>query len=164
MFFIAADWLDGAAIRLRGKQTGFIAEIVAEKHHQLIQQINLSSSFVFLFVTIPSRYFKYGCQGSDQFSSQERLGFQGCSPLPRVWYVGMQLFIGGVMIWRWRFLFASTFVILIITAANQGAIIRKYHLHMCRQCFRERAEDIGFVKVRESIKLSQLFEIWMLDF
>ena len=31
--------------------------------------------------------------------------------------------------------------------ANQGAIIRKYHLHMCRQCFRERAEDIGFVKV-----------------
>ena len=32
--------------------------------------------------------------------------------------------------------------------ANQGAIIRKYHLHMCRQCFRERAEDIGFVKVR----------------
>ena len=35
--------------------------------------------------------------------------------------------------------------------ANQGAIIRKYHLHMCRQCFRERAEDIGFVKVRTNL-------------
>ena len=31
---------------------------------------------------------------------------------------------------------------------NQQAIIRKYHLNMCRQCFRERATDIGFVKVR----------------
>eukprot|EP01035_Chromulina_nebulosa_P035361 gene35361-47516_t len=30
--------------------------------------------------------------------------------------------------------------------ANQLAIIRKYHLNMCRQCFRERAIDIGFVK------------------
>ncbi len=30
---------------------------------------------------------------------------------------------------------------------NGHAIIRKYHLDMCRQCFRERAEDIGFVKV-----------------
>ena len=30
---------------------------------------------------------------------------------------------------------------------NQCAIIRKYHLDMCRQCFRERALDIGFVKV-----------------
>ena len=32
--------------------------------------------------------------------------------------------------------------------ANPSAIIRKYHLDMCRQCFRERALDIGFVKVR----------------
>jgi small subunit ribosomal protein S29e len=31
--------------------------------------------------------------------------------------------------------------------ANQQAIIRKYHIDMCRQCFRERAEDIGFIKV-----------------
>ena len=31
--------------------------------------------------------------------------------------------------------------------ANPHAIIRKYHLDMCRQCFRERAEDIGFIKV-----------------
>eukprot|EP01038_Epipyxis_sp_PR26KG_P004691 gene4691-6588_t len=30
--------------------------------------------------------------------------------------------------------------------ANHYAIIRKYHLDMCRQCFRERAIDIGFVK------------------
>ena len=34
-----------------------------------------------------------------------------------------------------------------IIAANPSAIIRKYHLDMCRQCFRERALDIGFVKV-----------------
>ncbi|EEY58024.1 uncharacterized protein PITG_00631 [Phytophthora infestans T30-4] len=25
-------------------------------------------------------------------------------------------------------------------------LIRKYHLDMCRRCFRERATDIGFVK------------------
>ena len=30
--------------------------------------------------------------------------------------------------------------------ANQGAIIRKYGIMMCRQCFRERAPDIGFQK------------------
>ena len=32
--------------------------------------------------------------------------------------------------------------------ANPHGIIRKYHLDMCRQCFRERALDIGFMKVR----------------
>lgn len=31
--------------------------------------------------------------------------------------------------------------------ANPSAIIRKYHIDMCRQCFRERARDIGFTKV-----------------
>jgi small subunit ribosomal protein S29e len=31
--------------------------------------------------------------------------------------------------------------------ANPHAIIRKYNLDMCRQCFRERAKDIGFMKV-----------------
>jgi hypothetical protein len=30
---------------------------------------------------------------------------------------------------------------------NQWAIIRKYNLNICRQCFREYAKDIGFVKV-----------------
>ena len=34
-----------------------------------------------------------------------------------------------------------------VTIANQKAIIRKHHLDICRQCFRERANDIGFVKV-----------------
>lgn len=38
--------------------------------------------------------------------------------------------------------------------ANPSAIIRKYHLDMCRQCFRERAIDIGFVKVWLNIYLS----------
>jgi small subunit ribosomal protein S29e len=30
--------------------------------------------------------------------------------------------------------------------ANQCGIIRKYGIDTCRQCFRERAIDIGFVK------------------
>ncbi len=30
--------------------------------------------------------------------------------------------------------------------ANQHGIIRKYHLNMCRQCFRCYAKDIGFIK------------------
>jgi small subunit ribosomal protein S29e len=32
--------------------------------------------------------------------------------------------------------------------SNQGGIIRKYNLNICRQCFREYANDIGFIKVR----------------
>lgn len=31
---------------------------------------------------------------------------------------------------------------------NGHGIIRKYGLNICRQCFREKAADIGFVKVR----------------
>ncbi len=31
--------------------------------------------------------------------------------------------------------------------SNQGGIIRKYSLNICRQCFREYSKDIGFVKV-----------------
>jgi len=30
--------------------------------------------------------------------------------------------------------------------SNQGAIIRKYGLNICRQCFRQYANDIGFIK------------------
>eukprot|EP00512_Aurantiochytrium_limacinum_P005175 CAMPEP_0171498094 /NCGR_PEP_ID=MMETSP0958-20121227/7651_1 /TAXON_ID=87120 /ORGANISM="Aurantiochytrium limacinum, Strain ATCCMYA-1381" /LENGTH=54 /DNA_ID=CAMNT_0012032439 /DNA_START=282 /DNA_END=446 /DNA_ORIENTATION=+ len=32
--------------------------------------------------------------------------------------------------------------------ASRSGLIRKYHLNMCRQCFRERATDIGFKKYR----------------
>lgn len=32
--------------------------------------------------------------------------------------------------------------------SNGHAIIRKYGLNICRQCFREYATDIGFIKVR----------------
>ena len=32
--------------------------------------------------------------------------------------------------------------------SNNHAIVRKYGLNICRQCFREKAADIGFVKVR----------------
>ncbi|PWN89930.1 putative RPS29B-ribosomal protein S29.e.B [Acaromyces ingoldii] len=31
---------------------------------------------------------------------------------------------------------------------NGGGIIRKYGLDICRQCFREKADAIGFVKMR----------------
>lgn len=33
------------------------------------------------------------------------------------------------------------------TCGNNNGIIRKYGLNMCRQCFRQYAGDIGFVKV-----------------
>jgi ribosomal protein S14 len=32
--------------------------------------------------------------------------------------------------------------------AHRAGLIRKYGLNICRQCFREKATDIGFVKVR----------------
>lgn len=31
--------------------------------------------------------------------------------------------------------------------AHQAGLIRKYGLNICRQCFREKSADIGFVKV-----------------
>ncbi|TLD26850.1 hypothetical protein PspLS_05344 [Pyricularia sp. CBS 133598] len=31
---------------------------------------------------------------------------------------------------------------------HRAGLIRKYGLDICRQCFREKAADIGFVKVR----------------
>jgi small subunit ribosomal protein S29e len=33
------------------------------------------------------------------------------------------------------------------TCGNAHGLIRKYGIHMCRQCFRQYAGDIGFVKV-----------------
>ena len=35
--------------------------------------------------------------------------------------------------------------------SNQHAIIRKYNIMICRQCFREYAKDIGFVKVGQDV-------------
>ncbi|ORY36384.1 40S ribosomal protein S29 [Rhizoclosmatium globosum] len=32
--------------------------------------------------------------------------------------------------------------------SHQAGLIRKYGLNLCRQCFREYAADIGFVKHR----------------
>ncbi|EIN13220.1 ribosomal protein S14 [Punctularia strigosozonata HHB-11173 SS5] len=32
--------------------------------------------------------------------------------------------------------------------AHQAGLIRKYGLDLCRQCFREKADQIGFVKNR----------------
>ncbi|KAK8433845.1 ribosomal protein S29, isoform CRA_b [Phyllosticta citricarpa] len=31
---------------------------------------------------------------------------------------------------------------------HKAGLIRKYNLNICRQCFREKSADIGFVKVR----------------
>ncbi|KAF2438489.1 hypothetical protein P171DRAFT_423717 [Karstenula rhodostoma CBS 690.94] len=33
---------------------------------------------------------------------------------------------------------------------HPAGLIRKYGLNICRQCFREKSADIGFVKVRMS--------------
>ena len=30
---------------------------------------------------------------------------------------------------------------------RKKGIIRKYKLNICRQCFRENAEDLGFIKI-----------------
>ena len=38
---------------------------------------------------------------------------------------------------------------------NQWAIIRKYNLNICRQCFREYAKDIGFVKVSAQLMIAR---------
>ncbi|ATY64069.1 Ribosomal S14p S29e [Cordyceps militaris] len=40
---------------------------------------------------------------------------------------------------------------------HTAGLIRKYDLNLCRQCFREKAKDIGFNKVRdiENYTLSQ---------
>ena len=35
---------------------------------------------------------------------------------------------------------------------NRHGLIRKYGLNICRQCFRERAKDIGFQKVRTRVR------------
>lgn len=32
---------------------------------------------------------------------------------------------------------------------HTAGLIRKYDLNLCRQCFREKAKDIGFNKVRD---------------
>ncbi|KAM7209151.1 Ribosomal protein S14p/S29e domain containing protein [Naviculisporaceae sp. PSN 640] len=34
---------------------------------------------------------------------------------------------------------------------HKAGLIRKYGLNICRQCFREKSADIGFVKVRNGI-------------
>jgi small subunit ribosomal protein S29e len=36
---------------------------------------------------------------------------------------------------------------------HTAGLIRKYGLNICRQCFREKAADIGFVKVRREWKI-----------
>ncbi|CAK1361819.1 unnamed protein product [Cercospora beticola] len=33
---------------------------------------------------------------------------------------------------------------------HKAGLVRKYGLNICRQCFREKAADIGFTKVKEA--------------
>ena len=40
---------------------------------------------------------------------------------------------------------------------HKAGLIRKYDLNLCRQCFREKARDIGFNKVRRSQTISNCF-------
>ncbi|KAI8625377.1 ribosomal protein S14p/S29e-domain-containing protein [Xylariaceae sp. FL1651] len=37
---------------------------------------------------------------------------------------------------------------------HKAGLIRKYGLNICRQCFREKSNDIGFVKVRNFLRFS----------
>lgn len=39
---------------------------------------------------------------------------------------------------------------------HKAGLIRKYGLNICRQCFREKAADIGFVKVYSSTNSHQI--------
>ena len=34
---------------------------------------------------------------------------------------------------------------------HTAGLIRKYGLNICRQCFREKSQDIGFIKVRKTL-------------
>ena len=36
--------------------------------------------------------------------------------------------------------------------AHTAGLIRKYGLNLCRQCFREKSDDIGFIKVRDGMQ------------
>ncbi|KFH47588.1 40S ribosomal protein-like protein [Hapsidospora chrysogenum ATCC 11550] len=38
---------------------------------------------------------------------------------------------------------------------HNAGLIRKYDLNLCRQCFREKAKDIGFNKVRKEMRNSR---------
>ncbi|TPX69137.1 hypothetical protein SpCBS45565_g02679 [Spizellomyces sp. 'palustris'] len=41
--------------------------------------------------------------------------------------------------------------------SHQAGLIRKYNLNICRQCFREYALDIGFIKVRSVAYVSNVW-------
>ncbi|OBT56231.1 30S ribosomal protein S14p/S29e [Pseudogymnoascus sp. 24MN13] len=45
---------------------------------------------------------------------------------------------------------------------HKAGLIRKYGLNICRQCFREKAADIGFVKVRDG-DLGSEGDYWATD-
>lgn len=36
---------------------------------------------------------------------------------------------------------------LMVCVTDKAGLIRKYGLNICRQCFREKSQDIGFTKV-----------------
>jgi ribosomal protein S14 len=42
-----------------------------------------------------------------------------------------------------------------VCSSNKG-LIRKYELNICRQCFRQYAKSIGFIKVRRTTQHSVL--------
>lgn len=46
---------------------------------------------------------------------------------------------------------------------HKAGLIRKYGLNICRQCFREKAADIGFTKVRADEELREPFVAWLTD-
>lgn len=45
---------------------------------------------------------------------------------------------------------------------HPAGLIRKYGLNICRQCFREKSQDIGFIKVRWKLRILQVLGFWFL--
>jgi hypothetical protein len=47
----------------------------------------------------------------------------------------------------WQEAIADSVLLYSRVCTHQAGLIRKYGLNICRQCFREKAADIGFIKV-----------------
>lgn len=41
---------------------------------------------------------------------------------------------------------------------HRAGLIRKYGLNICRQCFREKSADIGFIKVRPDTPIQTSYD------
>ena len=57
---------------------------------------------------------------------------------------------------QWKFFHAqllTNFQNYSRVCTHPAGLIRKYGLNICRQCFREKSQDIGFIKVRWNLRI-----------